>query len=112
VTLTKGIPVAAPALVGKIKRSSVAIDDGPCGRPIPIDDDALLHESEAAYIYNVSVRTLQGWRIKGGGPRFIKLGGPRGPVRYRRRELREHAERNMRRSTSDAGDAFRIGIIR
>jgi hypothetical protein len=74
----------------------------PAGRPIPTDDDALLHEAEAAYLLGESVRTLQTRRIRGDGPRFVKLGRS---VRYTRRELRSHVERRMRRSTSDRGGA-------
>jgi len=76
----------------------------PAGRPIPADDDALLYEAEAAYLLGESVRTLQGRRIRGNGPRFVKLGAGRS-VRYTRRELRSYVERCMRRSTSDPGEA-------
>jgi len=33
----------------------------------------LLKEEDAANFLGVSVRTLQGWRFKGGGPKFIKM---------------------------------------
>jgi hypothetical protein len=49
-----------------------------------------------------SVRTLQGRRIRGDGPRYIKIGRS---VRYTRRLLREFNERRTRRSTSDPGQA-------
>ena len=76
----------------------------PAGRPIPADDDALLYEAEAAYLLGESVRTLQGRRIRGNGPHFVKLGGGRS-VRYTRRELRSYCDRCTRRSTSDPGEA-------
>ena len=74
----------------------------PAGRPLPVDDDALLYEAEAAYLLGESVRTLQGHRISGDGPRFVKFGRA---VRYMRRELRHYAEERLRRSTSDRGQA-------
>ena len=74
----------------------------PAGRPIPTDDDALLFEAEAAYLLGESVRTVQGRRIRGDGPAYIKLGqGLRSPVRYTRRLLRQYHERQIRRSTSE-----------
>jgi len=45
---------------------------------------------------------LQGHRISGDGPRFVKFGRA---VRYMRRELRHYAEERLRRSTSDRGQA-------
>ena len=76
----------------------------PAGRPIPADEDAHLYEAEAAYLGAVSVRTLQSWRMRGAGPRYLKLGRSlRAPVRYTRRLLREYHERQIRCSTSDPG---------
>jgi predicted DNA-binding transcriptional regulator AlpA len=48
------------------------------------DPDAALTESQAADFLGLSVRTLQAWRWRGGGPKFCKLGRS---VRYPRREL-------------------------
>jgi excisionase family DNA binding protein len=62
--------------------------------------DQLLSETEAARFLGFSVRTLQGWRVKGGGPRFVKIGGR--SVRYRRRDLNAWADANMRLNTSQA----------
>lgn len=50
----------------------------------PQDPDALLTEQQAATLLGVSVRGLQGWRLRGGGPSFVKCGRL---VRYRRRDL-------------------------
>lgn len=49
------------------------------GKPEP-----LLTEIQAAELLNLSTRTLQAWRIKGGGPRFLKLGRA---IRYRQADL-------------------------
>lgn len=44
------------------------------------DSDRLMNQSEAAVILGVSARTLEKWRVKGGGPLFVKVGSS---VRYR-----------------------------
>lgn len=49
------------------------------GKPEP-----LLTEIQAAEFLNLSTRTLQAWRIKGGGPCFLKLGRA---IRYRQADL-------------------------
>lgn len=67
---------------------------------IPTDLDALMGETQAAELACVSVRTLQTWRLKGGGPRFAKLGRV---VRYRRRDIIEWVEGHLANSTSDKG---------
>jgi predicted DNA-binding transcriptional regulator AlpA len=48
------------------------------------DPDAALNENQAAELLGFSVRTLQSWRMQGGGPRYVKVGRS---VRYPRREL-------------------------
>jgi hypothetical protein len=48
------------------------------------DPDSALTENQAADFLGVSVRTLQAWRVRGGGPRYLKIGRS---VRYQRREL-------------------------
>ncbi len=50
----------------------------------PQDPDTLLREQDAADLLNLSVRTLQSWRIRMAGPPFIQVGRA---VRYRRRDL-------------------------
>jgi DNA-binding transcriptional MerR regulator len=59
--------------------------------------DALLTEAQTADFLNVSVRTLQAWRVRGGGPPFVCAGRAR---RYRRRDLLEWMDSNTRNSTS------------
>jgi Helix-turn-helix domain len=48
------------------------------------DPDALLCEVQAADFLCLSPRTLQGWRLEGAGPRFVRAGRA---IRYRRRDL-------------------------
>ena len=62
----------------------------------------LLREEDAAEFLGVSVRTLQGWRFKGGGPKFIKMSHR--AIRYRRKDLIEWVEGKVRTSTSDFGE--------
>jgi len=65
--------------------------------------DRLLTENDAAALLGFSVRALQGWRVKGGGPPFVKVSER--AVRYRRRDLIAWAEQRIRVSTSDTGEA-------
>ena len=62
--------------------------------------DRLLTETEAAQFIGFSIRALQGWRVKGGGPRFVKISAR--AVRYRRRDLIAWAEARLRSNTSQS----------
>lgn len=55
----------------------------------------------ASRLTGVSVCTLETWRSRGGGPKFIKIGAKM--IRYQRRSLLEWMARQERRNTSDAG---------
>lgn len=59
---------------------------------------ALLRETEAAELLSVPVPTLRGWRVRGGGPPFVKMGSL---VRYRPADIDSYIAANMRRTTSD-----------
>jgi hypothetical protein len=61
----------------------------------------LLTETEASKILGFSVRTLQGWRYRGGGPRFVRVSNA--CIRYRRQDLTAWVEARLRWSTSDDG---------
>jgi predicted DNA-binding transcriptional regulator AlpA len=58
---------------------------------------ALLTEAQAADFLNISIRSLQSWRVRGGGPAFLKLGRS---VRYRYAELQTWLDANIATSTS------------
>jgi hypothetical protein len=60
--------------------------------------DAPLTENRAAELLGVSVRTLQAWRLRGGGPRYCKMGRA---VRYLRRELIAFQEDHTVSSAAD-----------
>ena len=63
---------------------------------------ALLTEQEAAVLLKVTVKAVQGWRYRGGGPRFVKVGRC---VRYRLEDLQAFVLAALRMSTSDPGPA-------
>jgi len=58
---------------------------------------ALLTEAAAADFLGVSIRTMQAWRVRGGGPRYVKMGKP---VRYRPVDLDAWIDTNLTTSTS------------
>ena len=61
----------------------------------------LIDEDPAADFLDQSKRTLQAWRQRGGGPKFVRLSAR--AVKYRRVDLRAHAEARLVTSTSDPG---------
>jgi hypothetical protein len=60
--------------------------------------DGLINEVEAAKFLGYTVRALQNWRVRGGGPVFIKVSAR--SVRYRRRDLIAWADELAVTSTS------------
>jgi hypothetical protein len=65
-----------------------------------VDFDAALNENKAAEFLGLSTRTLQAWRMRGGGPRYVKIGRS---VRYQRRELVAFQRSHTVSSTTEAG---------
>ena len=63
---------------------------------VPVD--ALLCTMNAARVLAVSPRTLEDWRLRGGGPIFRKLG--RRTVRYALRDLESFAAEDARTNTA------------
>ena len=63
----------------------------------------LVDERQAAKLLAVAPRTLQSWRLEGGGPAFIRL-SPRA-IRYRIVDLERWAADRLATSTSDPGAA-------
>jgi len=62
--------------------------------------DQLVCEKEAAAFLGYTVRALQNWRLRGGGPLFVKVSAR--SIRYRRRDLNAWVEARLRASTSEA----------
>jgi len=63
--------------------------------------DRLVDERQAAAFLGYTVRALQNWRLRGNGPRFVKVSSR--SVRYRRRDLLAWIEERLRSHTSEAG---------
>ncbi|MBC7282636.1 helix-turn-helix domain-containing protein [Hoeflea sp.] len=63
-----------------------------------VEPAPLLTETQVAKFLNLSTRTMQAWRIKGGGPRFLKLGRA---IRYRTADLHEWLETRAVAHTSE-----------
>ena len=57
----------------------------------------LIKEREAAQFLGLSVRTLQAYRWRGGGPQFIQLS--KRCIRYRRSDLTAWADNKLRDNT-------------
>ena len=70
--------------------------------PDPDAHEPLLRQSEAAQILNVSPRTLEAWRWRGGGPRYLRLTSR--CIRYRRSDLETWERDRERQNTSDPGE--------
>ena len=72
--------------------------------PSATADEKFNETAAAQYIFGPggSERTLQGWRSRGFGPRFLKLGRR---IVYRRRDLDAWLAGRERASTSDRGEA-------
>ncbi len=60
-----------------------------------------IDEEAAATFLDLSVRSMQGYRYKGGGPKFVRLSSR--CVKYRRIDCRKWSEARLRTSTSDLG---------
>ncbi len=64
---------------------------------------ALIDETEMAKFLNLSVRALQNYRYRGGGPKFVAVATR--CKKYRRIDGRTWAESKLRSSTADPGQA-------
>ena len=61
----------------------------------------LLRQAEVAKILNLSPRTLEAWRHRGGGPRYLRLTAR--VIRYRRLDVNQFMEERVRTNTADRG---------
>ncbi len=77
------------------------------GPPSEINDPAFWHElipeTEASDFLDLTPRSMQAMRQRGGGPRFIRISAR--CVRYTRTLLKTWADSRLRSSTSDSGQA-------
>ncbi len=92
--MTEASPMGAPGI-------------GHNGPPSEIDDPefwhALIPEAEAADFLDLTTRSMQAMRQRGGGPPFFRLSAR--CVKYTRHWLRRWYDARMRSSTSDPGEA-------
>ena len=85
-----------------MRRELLATTATPQGAAAPHHHpDALLNEEDTARFLAVSCRTLQRWRLEGGGPHFIRMGERR--VAYRHADLT--AWTNARRFNTTAEES-------
>ncbi|MBO6893969.1 MAG: helix-turn-helix domain-containing protein [Roseibium sp.] len=61
-------------------------------------NNSLMTEAAAADFLGVSIRTMQAWRVRGGGPRYAKMGKA---VRYRPSDLEAFVTERLAASTSE-----------
>ena len=61
-----------------------------------------LDSDQAAEYLGLKRTTLEAWRCRGGGPRFVKLGRA---VRYRQTDLDEWIESRLRENTQQGAAA-------
>lgn len=59
----------------------------------------LFDERQLADLLNVSVKAVQAWRYKGGGPAFVRLGRA---IRYRPNDVEAWLASNTFETTTDA----------
>lgn len=69
------------------------------------DIAALLTESDVAALLRVDRRTVQAWRQRGTGPRFVRISNR--AVRYRPSDIAEFTERKLVESSSTASARMR-----
>ncbi|MCR9146729.1 MAG: helix-turn-helix domain-containing protein [Rhodobacteraceae bacterium] len=72
------------------EQASISLSDRP---------DRLMTEQEAASMLCYSVRALQNWRHRGGGPRFVKVSAR--SIRYRASDLLDWIEARTVAHTSE-----------
>jgi predicted DNA-binding transcriptional regulator AlpA len=93
VRLIENIPIEQPKAETK----------SPVGNPIEesfsnLDPDLYIDENRAAKLLGLSPRTLQGYRVKGGGPPYVKISHK--VVRYKVSDLMDWIKTRTRKNTS------------
>ena len=62
--------------------------------------DRLITERDAADFLGYTMRALQNWRVRGGGPTYVKVSTR--SIRYRRRDLNDWVESKLAEHTTGA----------
>ena len=68
------------------------------------DPDQLLTEKDAASLIGYTPRALQNWRLRGGGPQYVKVSAR--SVRYQRRDVIEWIDQRKQSHTSQGPQNF------
>jgi hypothetical protein len=76
---TQGVSIDASTLAAALALEMAALIADRLRGIVALGDDAILGEDAAAQALNKSRSTLEAWRSRGLGPRWVKL-GPRGNV--------------------------------
>lgn len=102
----------APSQANEVNRSSctpsrILPHVKKCGRSqslscVKKSSDELLRPAQAAMLLNVTPRCLQDWRLKGTGPRFIRM-TPK-LVQYRRSDLEKFIEERAAPTERTSGE--------
>ena len=79
-----------------------AVDQAPKSGVSPEFWFQLIGETAAAKFLDLTPRTLQAMRQRGGGPRFVRISAR--CVKYRRLDLKNYTVSRLRSSTSDPGE--------
>ena len=80
-----------------------AVDQAPEPGSNPGYWHELIPETDAAEFLDLTPRSMQAMRQRGGGPKFIRLSSR--CIRYTRALLKSYADARLRSSTSDPGEA-------
>jgi excisionase family DNA binding protein len=69
-----------------------------------MDDNTLLTTEQAAKRLGISKGTLDMWRYRGKGPRYVKFKGEKGrggSIKYRLRDIQRYIEQSIRYTGDD-----------
>ena len=80
-----------------------AVDQAPESGACPDYWFQLINEKAAAEFLNLTTRSMQAARQRGGGARFVRISAR--CIRYRRVDLKTWADARLRSSTSDPAQA-------
>lgn len=62
--------------------------------------ERMFAQAEVAELLGVTERCIEGWRVRGGGPRYVRVGRL---IRYRHSDVSAWLDARTRASTSDPG---------
>ncbi len=80
-----------------------AVDQAPESGASPDFWFQLINETAAAEFLNLTPRSMQAMRQRGGGPCFVRISAR--CIKYRRADLKSYADDRVRLSTSDPDEA-------